>query len=50
MVDQADAEGFGGCSWHGECQAACPKKISIDAISRMQHDYVRASLRTRDVR
>ena len=47
MVDQADAEGFGGCSWHGECQAACPKEISIDAIARMHHDYVRASLRKR---
>jgi succinate dehydrogenase / fumarate reductase iron-sulfur subunit len=47
MVEQADAEGFGGCSWHGECQAACPKEISIDAIARMHHDYVRASLRKR---
>jgi succinate dehydrogenase / fumarate reductase iron-sulfur subunit len=47
MVEQADAEGFGGCSWHGECQAACPKEISIDAIVRMHHDYVRASLRKR---
>ena len=34
-VEQADAEGLGGCSWHGECQAACPKEISIDAIARM---------------
>jgi len=47
MVEQADAEGFGGCSWHGECQAACPKEISIDAIARMHHDYLRASLRKR---
>jgi succinate dehydrogenase / fumarate reductase iron-sulfur subunit len=48
MVDRADEEGFGGCSWHGECQAACPKEISIDAIARMHHDYLRASLRRRD--
>ena len=47
MVEQADAEGFGGCSWHGECQAACPKEISIDAIARMHNDYVGASLRRR---
>ena len=47
MVEHADAEGFGGCSWHGECQAACPKEISIDAIARMHHDYLRASLRKR---
>ena len=45
MVEQADAEGFGGCTWHGECQAACPKGISIDAIARMHRDYVSASLR-----
>jgi succinate dehydrogenase / fumarate reductase iron-sulfur subunit len=47
MVEQADAEGFGGCTWHGECQAACPKEISINAIARMHHDYIRASARNR---
>jgi succinate dehydrogenase / fumarate reductase iron-sulfur subunit len=47
MVEQADAEGFGGCSWHGECQAACPKEITIDAIARMHRDYVRAAVRKR---
>ena len=48
MVEQADSEGFGGCSWHAECQAACPKEISIDAIARMHRDYVRASLQKRE--
>ena len=47
MVEQADVEGFGGCSWHDECQAARPKEISIDAIAHMHHDCVRASLRKR---
>jgi succinate dehydrogenase / fumarate reductase iron-sulfur subunit len=37
-----DAEGFGNCTWHGECQAACPKEISIDVIARMNNDYVKA--------
>jgi succinate dehydrogenase / fumarate reductase iron-sulfur subunit len=48
MVGRADAEGFGGCTWHGECQLACPKEISIDAIARMHHDYILASGRSRN--
>jgi succinate dehydrogenase / fumarate reductase iron-sulfur subunit len=48
MVEQMDAEGFGGCSWYGECMEACPKEISIDFITRMNGDYLRASLSTRD--
>lgn len=43
MVSQMDAELFGGCSWFGECQEACPKEISIDAITRMNGDFARAS-------
>lgn len=46
MIAQMDAEGFGVCSWHGECQAVCPKDISINAIARMYGDLARASLRT----
>ena len=30
MVAQMDAEGFGDCTNHGECEAVCPKEISID--------------------
>jgi succinate dehydrogenase / fumarate reductase iron-sulfur subunit len=44
MVEQMDAEGFGGCSWYGECMEACPKEISIDFITRMNGDYLRATL------
>jgi succinate dehydrogenase / fumarate reductase iron-sulfur subunit len=44
MVAQMDLEGFGGCSLFGECQAACPKEISIDFISRMHRDYLLAAL------
>ncbi len=44
MVEQMDHEGFGGCTWHGECMAACPKSISIDTIALMNRDYVRAIL------
>ncbi|MHB8877565.1 MAG: fumarate reductase/succinate dehydrogenase flavoprotein subunit [Myxococcaceae bacterium] len=47
MTAQADAEGFGNCTWPGECQAACPKEISIDTITRMHRDYFRALTRPR---
>ncbi len=42
MVAQMDREGFGNCSWHGECEAACPKAISIDSIARMNRDWLAA--------
>jgi succinate dehydrogenase / fumarate reductase iron-sulfur subunit len=45
MVAQMDLEGFGGCSLFGECQEACPKSISIDFISRMNRDFLVASIR-----
>jgi len=35
-----DAEGYGACTWHGECQDACPKGISIHTIARMNRDYL----------
>jgi succinate dehydrogenase / fumarate reductase iron-sulfur subunit len=44
MVDRMDAEGFGGCTNHGECSAACPKEISVDAIMLLNREYVRAGL------
>jgi succinate dehydrogenase / fumarate reductase, iron-sulfur subunit len=43
MVAQMDLESFGGCTLFGECQEACPKEISIDFISRMNRDFIRAS-------
>jgi len=44
MVARMDAEGFGHCTFYGECQEACPKLISIDTIVRMNRDYLRAAL------
>lgn len=43
MVDQMDREGFGDCSNHGECEAACPKSISIEHIAKMRREFIRAS-------
>lgn len=48
MVQQMDLEGFGGCTWHGECQEACPKDISIDWITLLHRDYLTASLTRQD--
>lgn len=44
MVDQMDSEGFGHCTSHRECEAACPKEISFEFITRMNRDYLKASL------
>ena len=41
MVAQMDAEGFGNCSNHGECEAVCPKQISIQHIARMRREYLK---------
>ena len=40
MVEQMDAEGFGGCTNFGECEAACPKEISIRVIGQLNRDYL----------
>jgi succinate dehydrogenase / fumarate reductase iron-sulfur subunit len=44
MVERHDAEGFGSCSNEGECEAVCPKEISITNIARMNRDYLKATL------
>ena len=44
MVDQMDREGFGACSNHGECEAACPKAISLENIATLRREYARAGL------
>lgn len=42
MVEQMDIEGFGNCSNLGECEAACPKEISLDNIATMKREYLRS--------
>jgi succinate dehydrogenase / fumarate reductase iron-sulfur subunit len=44
LVAAADREGFGGCTLHGECQAACPKHIDLAVIARLNRDYLTAAL------
>ena len=45
MVAQMDAEGFGGCTNHGECEAACPKGVSLQWIARMNREVVRSAVK-----
>ena len=45
MVEQMDEEGFGSCRNYAECEAQCPKEISINFISQMNRDYLKATLR-----
>ena len=46
MVEKMD-EHFGSCTNHGECQAACPKDISVDFIALMNKDYRAAKFANR---
>lgn len=42
MVAQMDREGFGNCTNYYECEAACPKEISVKFIAKMNREYLRA--------
>lgn len=42
MVAQMDEEGFGNCTNQFECEAACPKEISVKFIAQMNRDFLGA--------
>jgi succinate dehydrogenase / fumarate reductase iron-sulfur subunit len=44
MMQQHDAEGFGSCTNQYECEAVCPKEISVTAIDKMNAVYRKAAL------
>lgn len=44
MVQAMDHEGFGNCTMHRECEAVCPKEISVNFIARMNREYLVNSL------
>ena len=46
MIETMD-EHFGSCTNHGECEAACPKEISIDVIALANADYRKAKIKNR---
>jgi succinate dehydrogenase / fumarate reductase iron-sulfur subunit len=48
MVKQTVDEVFGHCTNVGECEAVCPKQISIEVIARMNRDFMKAATKKRD--
>ena len=48
MVKAHDDAGFGGCTNHYECEAACPKGISVEFIARMNREWLVANLTGKD--
>jgi succinate dehydrogenase / fumarate reductase, iron-sulfur subunit len=44
MLNAMDAEGFGNCTNQYECQAACPKNISVKNIARLNREYLQTVL------
>lgn len=42
MVAQMKSELFGACTNHGECEAVCPKNITLENIARMNRQFARA--------
>jgi succinate dehydrogenase / fumarate reductase iron-sulfur subunit len=44
MVVQMESEGFGHCTNHYECEAACPKQISVNFIARLNRDFIGSAL------
>lgn len=45
MVHAMEAAGFGACTNHGECEAACPKEIKMDNIARLNREFIGAALK-----
>jgi succinate dehydrogenase / fumarate reductase iron-sulfur subunit len=49
MVEQHDAEGFGACTNQYECEAVCPKEISVTSIAMLNKAYRRALVRAKQL-
>jgi succinate dehydrogenase / fumarate reductase iron-sulfur subunit len=48
MVAEMDAQGFGNCTNHRECEMECPKGISISNIARLNREFLHAALLSRE--
>ena len=44
MVAQMDSEGFGNCTNYFECEAVCPKEISVKFIAKMNRERMKAAV------
>ncbi|MBF0526779.1 MAG: succinate dehydrogenase/fumarate reductase iron-sulfur subunit, partial [Deltaproteobacteria bacterium] len=43
MIRKMDELGFGACSNEAECEAVCPKEISITNIARLNRELIKAA-------
>lgn len=48
MSEAMDAQGFGNCSNHYECEAVCPKGVSVRFIGRLNREFLKAALTSRE--
>ncbi|PIP94125.1 MAG: succinate dehydrogenase/fumarate reductase iron-sulfur subunit [Bdellovibrio sp. CG12_big_fil_rev_8_21_14_0_65_39_13] len=48
MVSKMDELGFGNCTNEAECEASCPKEISISNIARMNREYLKSAVTGRN--
>tara|TARA_Y100000768_G_scaffold388949_1_gene389155 strand:+ start:10994 stop:11764 length:771 start_codon:yes stop_codon:yes gene_type:complete len=48
MVEAMDEAGFGNCSNHAECEASCPKGINLSNIARMNREFFKAKIFSRN--
>ena len=44
MMEAMDREGFGACGNQYECEAVCPKSISVRFIATLNREYLRAGM------
>lgn len=44
MVNAMQDEGFGACTNYRECEAVCPKRISINFIGQLNREFLKASV------
>lgn len=42
MTEAMQAEGFGNCTNHLECEASCPKGVSVKFIAKLNREYMKA--------
>ena len=49
MIQAMEDQGFGNCTNEGECEAVCPKEISIGAISYLNRNYLASLLKQGEV-
>jgi succinate dehydrogenase / fumarate reductase iron-sulfur subunit len=45
MTDAMLREGFGNCTNHYECQAACPKGIKVSFIAKLNREFIKAQVK-----